>query len=307
MARADRSAPSILSSEREKIHCQDHSDPPKASPSFPEFINLLTFRYCLFLFMEAGFISLAWYCQKRPRQLPYLNFEAMTIKSGFTAIFTLWHTVAVASALTICADTFSREWAARPDEKTDAVSTVTSGIVDRLYYSLRRRATKTFRIAFLAFLGLLVLRTIGSSTITLSSGVHFERQLPIGLISTPSITSNSTNPNDAAFTTRLRQAGLIARLERLMGSPWGYVPQPNWLIPLPTEDLKSATSVAYQTDLVAFNHTCQWQAPTILSQSTISLDGQSWGGEFFTNSTSAPIPDPLRVRECSRLNWSHTR
>ncbi|KAF9443830.1 hypothetical protein P691DRAFT_840564 [Macrolepiota fuliginosa MF-IS2] len=255
-------------------------NPYKSSRPFPEITSKLLFsRYTLFATMELGFTAFAY---------------------GLIAIFTFWHTVAVACALTICYDTFSREWAACPDEKTDKVSTVTSGVGDRVRYSFQGRATKSFRTAFLAFIGLTILHTMGLSTITVTSGIQLEENLHIGLISTSSITPNSTNSNTLDFQVQLAQANMVVRLEQLLRSPWGYVPQPNWLIPLPAEGLGPATTVEYETDLAEFHYTCQWQAPESFSQSSIVVGGQTWGGGFQSNASSV-IDDLSRVRNGSSI------
>lgn len=242
-------------------------------------------RFMTFMFMESSFTALAWYCYSSPRLLPWFDFEPTTVRSGFITIFTLWHTVAIACAFNICADSFSREWAAR-DQMTDVVSVATSGIIDRAYYFTQTRATKTFKVAFLAFLGLLVFRTIGSSAITVASGVQFDKSLPIGLISTSSLTPNSTDITNAAFTERLIQADMVVRLERLFGAPWGYVPQPNLLIPLPIEELNLTTRVTYETDVVSFHYDCQWRAPDSYSANKVTFGNGTWTGDVNTNATS---------------------
>ncbi|KAF9440394.1 hypothetical protein P691DRAFT_821781, partial [Macrolepiota fuliginosa MF-IS2] len=176
------------------------------------------------------------------------------------------------------------------------VSIVTSGIVNRVFYSFRERATKTFRTAFLVFLGLTILRTIGSSAITVTSGVQFATNLPIGLLSTATLTLNSTNRSARNFQLRLNQASMVVRLEMIMRAPWGYTPEPNWLIPLPTADLNLTTTVEYKTDLVGFNYACQWEAPNI-SQNGIVFDGQTWGGGIWTNASSVVTDSADLLRE----------
>ncbi|KAF5359613.1 hypothetical protein D9756_003507 [Leucocoprinus leucothites] len=242
----------------------------------PTFTKPLIIRYMVFLVMEAAFTALAWYCFRRPRLLPsYVDLDLRTVKSGFITIFNIWHTVAIACAIAICAETFSKEWSARPDQ-TDAVSTVTSGITDRIYYSFTRRATRTFRAAFLIFLGLIVMRITGSSAVTATDEVPVQATLPISLISTPSLTSDNTNTNNSAFALRLTTANMIVRLEQLLEAPWGYVIQPNWLIPLPTEDLNKTSQVDYGTDLAKFNYTCRWQVPDNIYENTVIIGNETW-------------------------------
>lgn len=238
------------------------------------------FRYLVFVIMEAAFTSFAWYCYARPRPLPYLsnfNLEPMTVKSAFITAFTLWHTVAITGAFRICADTFSGEWAARPN-KTDAVSVITSGILDRVLYFFQKRATKTYRLALATFLGILLLHTTAPSTITASFGLQFDEELPIGRISTAGLARDFTRIDSQSFIVRLNQAAMAVRLERLAGSSWGLIPQPNWLIPLPFEEhnVTGTGSVIYNTDLVSFNYSCEWQAPGVWNKDGFFLRGQWW-------------------------------
>jgi hypothetical protein len=254
--------------------------------SFPELANLFTIRYTVFVFTEAAFTALAWYCYSRPRILPghafFDYFDNGTVKSGFIVLFNLWHNIAIACAIVTCANSFSREWAAR--EETDEVSTVTSGIIDRVFYSFKRRATKTFRTAFMIFLGLVIMRMIGSSIATATDGVPSVRPLHISIF-TPNLTTDSTDTSDPTFAIRLIQANMIVRLEQLLGSPWGYVPESNWLISLPTENLAMTSQVDYESDFVRFQYACQWQAPDSFSGDTVTVGNTTWSGRFFTNAT----------------------
>lgn len=244
-------------------------------------------QYTVFFVLEAAFTTFAWYCYTHSLQLPgfeSLGFQDTTIKSGFVAIFSVWHTIAVTCAFSICAEAFSREWAAKPGRETDSVSTVTSGFIARTSYFFQPRATKTYQAAFLVFLGLLLMRTTGPSAITISSGVEFSRDLPIGLISPASITQDLAHLESENFFTRLVQARGVVVLEQLAGIPWGYVPQPNWLIPLPDKGaMQSINRVTYNTDLVSFKHTCQWQAPSVSpghDVRAITFQNETWGWDF---------------------------
>lgn len=240
--------------------------------------------------MEAMFTTLAWYCYSRPLPLPrYINVGLNTAKSGFIVVFTVWHTIACACAWYIGAESFSMEWAARPEEPTDSVSTVTSGIVDYLVYFPRSRATGTFKAAFFAFIGLMALRATGSSTITATDGIETVDPLPIGRIATSSITPNTINLGDSIFASRLAQTYMVVRLEQLLGAPWGYVPESNWLIPLPAEQLNMASTLEYETDLVRFHYTCRWHAPTTdtVFDSTLIIGDERWTGNFVANATAS--------------------
>ncbi len=169
------------------------------------------------------------------------------------------------------------------------------------------RVTGTYRVAFLASLGLLLVRTIGSSAITVSSGVEFPQNLPVGLISTGSITQNLTNLESQNFFSRLAQANMVVRLEQLVGVPWGYEPEPNWLILLPSEDtLQSISKVTYTTDLVNFHHTCHWRAPGVSREGgtvIFKLNNESWSWSFLgTPSQKIRLTDGSRTSMLSIIN-----
>lgn len=262
-----------------------HSQTERLAPTL-QVSGLHIFHCATFFVLEAAFTALAWYCNTRPRKLPEpLGFQEETIKSGIIAIFSVWHTIAVMCAFSICAEAFSREWAAKPGQETDAVSTVTSSFISRTLYFFQSRATKTYQVAFIVFLGLLLMRMTGPSAITVSSGIEVSQKLPIGIISTASITRNLVGDLESEeFFMRLVQVRGVVRLEQLVGVPWGYVPEPNWVIPLPDKDtMQSISRVTYNTDLISFHHTCHWEAPSILpghDMRMVTFANESWSWEF---------------------------
>ncbi len=299
----DTTSTRLPSPEVGEVSPGSHPTVPNRPTPTPPFSSPHIHRFSVFLLLEAGFVALAWYCYARPRQLPEsLGFRDTTVKSGFIVVFSIWHTIAVTSAFNICADTFSREWAARPGQDTDVVSTITTGFIDHVSYSFRSggRATKTYRTAFFSFLGLLLMRTIGPSAITVSSGIEFSQELSVGLISATSLTQNLTDLESQNSFSRLAQASMVVRLEQLIGVPWGYKPQLNWLIPLPNEDvLQSISKVVYTTDLVYFNHTCNWQAPSISrgnGEVIFKINNESWSWRFLRT----PSQETLNESRTSR-------
>jgi hypothetical protein len=241
------------------------------------FGYLLRLQFLTFLFLELAFVSLTWFCFDQPLPLPYIDYSYLsTAKSGFVAIFNVWHTIAVACGFYTCYESFSREWAAR-SERTDMVSTVCSGMLDRITYSFKSRATRTFKAALLVFLALMLLRTTGSSSITVTGATGMGFIHVSDLIAPPVMESYPT-----FFTGKLNQANLITRLEQLHGVDTGFKPEPNWLIPLPVLNAESgALTVTYNTDLVHFNYSCHWQAPDdiVLGYGTV-IGNETWKDWF---------------------------
>ncbi|KAF9450053.1 hypothetical protein P691DRAFT_726742 [Macrolepiota fuliginosa MF-IS2] len=253
-------------------------EPPTTKPvrsnKDEDYLGILC--YAAFIILEASFAVLAFYCWWSPRRLPYVDVKPMSIKSAFQTIFNLWHNIAIALAGGICAEAFSKEWAAHQDSPTDTVSKVTSGMIDRIVYFFKSRATRTYRTAFLASLILILMHITSSSTITVSSGVEFREGMPIGLLSDVDLSADLAVPNVQGFVERLTRAGIVVRLEKLGGSPWGLSPEPNWLIPLPSAIENTTGLVYYNTDLARFQHDCNWRAPDSVNDTTYLIDGQEW-------------------------------
>ncbi|XP_006462916.1 hypothetical protein AGABI2DRAFT_193977 [Agaricus bisporus var. bisporus H97] len=243
-------------------------------------------RYLIFFFMQAIFTALSWYCYVHPRLLPWLNMsvEDTTIRSGFTALFSLWQSAAVALALEICSVVFTREKATRNDPGTTVTdnwhSVITKSVSDFIH------SGNIFKVALLAYPTLIILRIVGNSAITVSDGVGSERSLPIGLISTFSLTTDSTDIRSQAFLERRLQSNMIVRLEQLYKSPWGFVAPPNLLIPLPTEELNLTSKVIYESDVLSFHHDCQWQAPDNYSDNAVTVENRTWAARIGSNATA---------------------
>lgn len=231
-------------------------------------------------------MAFAWYCCARPCTLPWSSIEPATIRSTFVTIFILWHTIAIANAVVICIESFGEEYAARP-KGADVVHTVSGGFIGRVFYFRRERATRTSKAAFLVFLGLLTTWITGSSTVTVTSGFQFDESSSPVQIAILSLTTNTTDIDSEVLLDRLDQANMVVRLEKLLGSPWGYVPQPNFFIPLPVESFGPASRVIYETDIVSFHYTCRWRAPDKFSDEVFTLDNEEWSGNIYTNATSA--------------------
>ncbi|EKM79627.1 hypothetical protein AGABI1DRAFT_128770 [Agaricus bisporus var. burnettii JB137-S8] len=246
--------------------------------------------------MQAIFTALSWYCYVHPRPLPWLNLagEDTTIRSGFTALFSLWQSTAVALALHICSVEFSREKATWEDlEKTDLFSVITKPMSDFFHSGMM------FKVTLLAYPALIVLRIVGNSAITVSDGVGSERSLPIGLISTFDLNADATDIRSQAFLDRRLQSNMIVRLEQLYDSPWSFVAPPNLLIPLPTEELNVTNKVVYESDVLSFHHDCQWQTPDDYSGDTVTIGNRTWSARVGSNATA--LSDSRIVRRGSSI------
>lgn len=266
----------------------------KESPAFPRSSHRTPpgehpwsdyYRLVVFTLMEALFAALTWVCFKAPLQLPFSIFDSPfaspKVKSAFTTLFTIWHTIAIAFASGICANTFSREWAAVPGSPTDAVSTVTATLWQQFLYFCGPRATNTYRAAFVASIVLLLMGSTAPSTITISSDPEVEDQIPLSIIShidSLTVTTAVDSPELNNYFNRLERVQAIMKLEKIDRVLVGYVPPDNWFVPLPYGDQPNAVRVEYKTDLISFNYSCEWREPQAFNpeNETFIIDNTTW-------------------------------
>jgi len=214
---------------------------------------IVNFRIRLFLFclIEASFIILASVCLARPLPLT-LGFSESKIKSGFTVIFIVWHSLAVFAGGNIPIDAFSREWSVQLEHivpgTTDKVSTINSGLIGRTSHCLSKHTNSTFKLAFLASLALMVLvhlapGTISTMAIAVPTVVPVARQV-----------FQINNDNSKQFFITMERANLIIRLEKLELAPYGLKVPANTLISLPPPPYIFNKTLEYNTDIVEFHH-----------------------------------------------------
>ena len=239
-------------------------------------------RFFLFCLIEAGFIVLASVCLARPLPLT-LGFSDSKIKGSFTIIFIVWHSLAVFAGGKIAIDAFSREWSVQSEHMvpgtTDRVSTIDSGLIDRTSHSVSKHASSTFRFAFLASLALMALGQLAPGTISITAiavpvAVPVARQI------------SQINNNVQQFLTATTRANLIVRLERLELTPFGFKLPANTLMSLPPPSSQSNRTLEYNTDIVEFHHSCRWEAPSIVSETGLSISaaGQIWSTDLILGS-----------------------
>jgi hypothetical protein len=240
-------------------------------------------RHLTFCIMEAAFIALAWSCYAHPLVLPWsdMNIGETNVRSGLTAIFSLWQTFAVGCVLDICSGLINSRESAMPSDsrQSDLVSKIRWFVCDIV------RSSATIKVALLAYPVLVFLQIVGNSTITVADGGIYEQPLPIGSIVTFSLDLDSTDVTNQAVLETMVETDMIVRLEQLYGRAWGYVLEPNFLIPLPTEDIQ-ASQVIYETDVVSFHYDCHWRAPDSYTGNTVTIGNSTWTARISLNATS---------------------
>lgn len=242
-------------------------------------------RIFIFFLIEVGYIALAAACLAKPivLNLP-LRFNDSEVKGGFTVVFVVWQSAAIIAGGYILADAFSREWSVQLAKlepgTTDRVSTVTSGFLDRTIHLFHRRASGTFKLAFLASLSFMALTQLAPGTISAATTlVDLPVQAQIG-----NLVSEITTDGVQQFLTTGNRANLIVRLEQIEHSPFGLKLQPNWLVATPAVDLGTLNgTLEYDSDVVGFHHDCHWEAPRFVNESGVVLTlagGQAWSTEL---------------------------
>ena len=263
------------------------------------------FRLRLFLFclIEAGFIILAAVCLAKPIPLNIpLRLNDSEVKGGFTVVFIVWHSLAVLAGGHILADAFSREWSVQLANivpgTTDRVSTVTSGVLDRIFHIRTKHASGTFKLAFLASLAFMALTQLAPGTISAATTI----------ISVPTTfpvarqVSQIDNSNFQQFLTTIERANLIVRLEKIELTPFGFKLPANTLISLLPPRDKFNETLEYNTDIVEFHHNCRWEAPSIVNASDLSISaaGQIWSTQLILggqDQTRAGMPHNTQMMD----------
>lgn len=179
-----------------------------------------------------------------------------------TIVFILWHTLALLPVRDILSYTFSCEWSYQFSRTgtlipgmTDRVSTLTAGQWDRLRYCCGRGASLHCRIAFATSLVFIILAGLAPGISIATQLTQQSMKLEIGKLA---VSYQYFLPHPYL------RAGLIAQLERIEKSQFGYQNQPNWIVAWPPLGLPSNGSgaIEYPSDVVRFEHSCQWEAPT---------------------------------------------
>lgn len=100
----------------------------------------------------------------------------------------IWQISAAFLLKQVLVDAFASEWAfmlrrRRATSQPDAVSVLTSGLVDRAAHAVNRQSSWRFRFAFLGTLALAVLTTIAPGTVTISNQtVSSHAEMKIGAL-----------------------------------------------------------------------------------------------------------------------------
>lgn len=295
----------VASPLEEKIDDSSPSPSPEPQSAVSRNVRLgFYLRLLLFFTIEAAFIVFAAVCLVKPIPLDLpLSFSDSEVKGGFTVIFIVWHSLAILSGGHILADAFSREWSVQLANiipgRTDRVSTVTSGFLDRIFHVVSKHSSGTFKLAFLASLSFMALTQLAPGTI--SAATTFV-DIPITVDVGRQISQITSATGAGQFLTVQNRANLIVRLEMIERTPFGFKLPPNTLVALPSHPGEFNGTLEYNTDVVEYHHDCHWEAPTIVNATSgntadlvIQAAGQMWhttlivGGQANPGSSISPL------------------
>lgn len=229
-------------------------------------------RFLIFTVLEASFLLLGTWCLIHPIQLPtsFANSDTQIrdAKAITTAISVIWHALAGLAAKDIVMCIFSAEWAVQfyqtgtiQPNKTDAVSVITSGLLDQLKYGISKVSTARFRLSLAIILVLLGLGPFGASTM----GINLLWIDTIQEIQIANVTLDFENFGLKSET--LDRASRIAKSEMLDHLSVGYhTSSQDTLIPWPQPSFSNYQGVVkYMSDIIMYNYSCQWVNAQFLS------------------------------------------
>ncbi|KAJ3562933.1 hypothetical protein NP233_g9268 [Leucocoprinus birnbaumii] len=227
-------------------------------------------QYITFLILELGFIIFTWYCFRR--HVP-LRGDSTLLQSCFVLIFTTWHTIGLKGAWLAFKDILSR----RKDQ--DDIFTITGLDNPATLFEVNHIFFLALALEFAGLFGVSAIVPTPSNRLRVLSPPTGHTNITVFNSSLNATGVNGESGGQLRF--RLAQSSRLLELERIFGmGSWGYSPQPNWLIPLPVQDLGSLSQLAYRTDLVSFHHECSWSSPDGILSDYWALEDSMWGWDF---------------------------
>lgn len=201
------------------------------------------------------------------------------VKDVFSIIFIVWQTLAVLPLGRLTDQAFSTEWSYQYRRAgklvpgvTDRVSTLTAGSFDRAGFILSQTTSSSFKCAFLLYFTLIALIGLGPSSINVNDAtVDRSINLSIGNLTI-------TQSDSSASASAIQRAYELTHIEQQEQSSFGYSTDANWIVAWPPLDRANSTGVLqYPTDVVHYDYSCRWEAPSSnASYRTWGINGSWW-------------------------------
>ncbi|KAF5361942.1 hypothetical protein D9756_002016 [Leucocoprinus leucothites] len=277
-----------------EVH-QAHPRKPTPSLSKRGFLTSVTVA----LVLEVGFIVLSLVCLKKPLPLQ-VPLSLSNAKAAFSAIFILWQFVATIPLATIVDHCFSSEWYFQTTQtkdllpgRTDVVSILTAGMLDKIQHATTRQASNRFRVAFGIAMTCLAIRAIAPTSL---SPALILQETPARIrVTRATLDAKSSS---TWFYLWLSRAGMIGQLEQQKVLTFGLDPPKGYMVGWPSTLATGLEGrLRYPTDVMSFDFQCNWENRDFLSNEnpgTINLSPPNLPSRA-TNSVegSALLPFPL--------------
>ncbi|TFK39642.1 hypothetical protein BDQ12DRAFT_722479 [Crucibulum laeve] len=240
------------------------------------------FRIVGFVVMEVIFIGVALKCLYNPLVLN-LSRYSIPAKGALTITFIIWQTLAVVCAQDIILHIFSDEWSAQLSSRgllepgiTDQVSTLTSGMLQRIQFFFTGGATLLYRVALVAHLALLGLGGLAPGSMSVSY-IILDTSMSLNV----SELTISSRPDTDDSRLAIQRAAMVVHLEQMENISYGFdVEPPNSVFGWPPLSTRNSNStIRYPTSVVKFSHSCSWEVPTPYPGLNIpawNVGGVSW-------------------------------
>lgn len=208
-------------------------------------------RCALFFLVEGAYIIFAGVNHRTPTALHlpqfFSRFSTTTIRSAFGTAILAWNTLAGSFVHEILGEAFEREG-----------PPLAAGHWGKIMHF--PKSSITFKITLLASASALVLHEFGPNAIVIDNIIEKQQITAGGLL---------------LGTSEMAHA--ILKVEQVLGLNLGYQTQPNWIIPKPAYNAsQSGGSIHYNSDIVRFDHSCQWHAPVFGEGSEVRIGGDEY-------------------------------
>lgn len=236
-------------------------------------------RIAIFIFLEAAFLLLCVICLNEQIVLTF-SVSLSNAKAGFTVISIIWQLLATFPIIDISAHCFSSEWYSQWQRshdlvpgRTDLVSTLTTGMIERIRYAISPRASNRFRAALVISLLCSAIRALVPGSLSLVDGLH-EEKIKIQVATVGKNSENVTEGLDGNladwFDSSLGRGEVVSELEQDQVLAFGLGVPIGWMVGWPKVALKDlAGSLRYPTDIVHFDFQCDWRGPDFFEEEQV--------------------------------------
>ncbi|KZP28367.1 hypothetical protein FIBSPDRAFT_257845 [Athelia psychrophila] len=279
-------------------------------------------RVFVFLAIEVAWLVFGLICYHSVIKAPLLPLDIFGLQTSsdtffrsiLTSISVLWQLCALLPLHQLIFNDFSSEWSYQLRQHpsialptADRVSTLTSGLLDRISHAWHRRASTRYYLVFAASLALLVLQPVAPGVVTVGlDTVEKAVVLSVGAmpLTIPTVdTANYETLLAEALLVRATHFVYVSQVEHLV---LNYDLPPNVLFGLPPSGNLSSY-LRYKTDAVFFDFKCQYLAPTYSGiGGSMNFANWTFGGDTIGSLDRNAAPDSVAPRQFLSGFWPLT-